>query len=191
VECEHLRGLDHARVLLALEGGGVDAGDRAEEGGEVVLGDLREHEREERDHADPGRAADALAGLLDREEVARAPVEVRDDHVAEPLGGERAAEVLEDGDRGGGAEEERARLRQRIDGRVDQRQLDERPRPVGGREEADHALGEALALERVGPEREVRPVDLERRARHEDDRARPVDPVEAVLGDLLPAQDRG
>ena len=126
---------------------------------------------------------------LEREEVARAAVEVRDEHVAEALRRERAAEVLEHRDRGRGPERERARLRHGIRRRVHERELQERAVPVPLGQEAQHALGEPLALERVRAEREVRAVHLERREGDEHDGARAVDLVELALRERLPAQD--
>ena len=76
-------------------------------------------------------------------------------------------------------------------GRVHERELQEGPLLVPLGEQAQHALGQPFALQRVGAERKVRAVHLERRAGDEHDGALAVEPIELLLGERLPAQQPG
>jgi hypothetical protein len=168
---QELRRLDQTAVRIASEILGVHAGELAEHVVELggATGEALHQHREDADHADVALAADLRAGLLDGEEVARAAVEVRDDHVVKALRGERAAEVAEHGLRGRRLEEQRAGMRHGVGRRVDERQLQEGLGAMAFRQEAQHPLREPLALQRIGAERQVRAVHLERRAGDQHD----------------------
>ena len=70
-------------------------------------------------------------------------------------------------------------------------QLQERALLVPLRQEAQRALGEALAFEAVGPEGKVRAVHLHGRAGDEHHRLLAIDGVELLLGERLPADPLG
>ena len=186
---QKLRGLDESAVRVALEVRLRHAAQMAEHVAELRPAAVqpREHQREDRHHADAVRARDPRARRLDRQEVARAAVEVRDHHVAEALDRERAPHVSQKRDRGRGAERDGARLRHRVARGPHERQLQERARVVAFGQEAQRALGQTLALQAISADRQVRAVHLHRRAGHEHHRALAVDRVELLLGQGLPA----
>ena len=152
---QQLRGLDESAVGVAVEIRLLDAVEMPEHVPQLRASAVqaREQRGEDAQHRDPALAGNAIARHLDREEVARAAVEVRDEDVLEALGRERASEILDHGDRGRGPERERARLRHRIRRGIHARELQERALPMPLGQEAQHALGQSFPLEHVRAER--------------------------------------
>ena len=118
-------------------------------------------------------------------------MKVGDQDVAEPLGGERSAEVLEKTGNRGGPEGQGARLGHHVGRGVHDGEPEKDAVPVTRGEKAQDPLGEAFPLEGIGTEGKMGPVHFQGRTGGHHHAARSLELVEGALGEALPAQHAG
>ena len=118
-------------------------------------------------------------------------MKVGDQDVAEPLGGERSAQILEKAGDRGRPEGQGAWLGHHVGGGVHEGEPEKDTVPVTLGEKAQDPLGEAFSLEGIGAEGKMGPVHFEGRAGGHHHAARPLELVKGALGEALPAQHAG